>query len=91
MSYHCFSEKHQTAREPHQCIWCCHVILRGSKYVRERSIFDGHHQNFAWHEACRADAIAGWEAGADKEFISDNEMPFFALYQIEVSAQEPRP
>ncbi|MDO9364646.1 MAG: hypothetical protein Q7T60_17090 [Sphingopyxis sp.] len=89
MGYHCFSEKLTTAKAQHRCIWCCHQILTGSKYVREHSVYDGHHQNFAWHEACRAHAVAGWKDGADEEFISGNEMPFFALYQLECAAPTP--
>lgn len=87
MGYHCFSEKRQTARRNHRCIWCGNVVLAGSRYVRENSIYDGRHQNFAWHEACRADALAGWRAGADEEFIAgDAEMPFFSLWQMEAQA-----
>lgn len=87
MSYHCFSEKLTTAKDVHRCIWCGHRILTASKYIRERSIYDGHHQNMAWHEACRSDALAGWRAGHDEEFMPhDAEMPFFALYQLEATS-----
>lgn len=86
MSYHCFSEKLTTAKDDHRCIWCGHRIMRASKYIRERSIYDGRHQNMAWHEACRADALSGWRAGHDEEFMRyEAEMPFFALYQLEAA------
>lgn len=86
MTYHLFSERKARARKPHACIWCCLQILPGSTYVREHSVYDGSWQNFAWHEACRADAITWFNETREEEFISGHEMPFYALYQIEVAA-----
>ena len=86
MSYHCFSEKLTTAKDDHRCIWCGHRILRASKYIRERSIYDGRHQNMAWHEACRSDANSAYRHCSEYEFMpGDNEMPFFALYQLDAA------
>lgn len=85
MTYSCLSRKRVRARKEHHCIWCCHPTLVGSAYVRENSVYDGHFQNFAWHEACRKDADDHFDAGGDEEFTSGNEMPFHALYQLEVT------
>lgn len=87
MSYHCFSDRRTVARKSHRCVWCSHAILLGSTYRRERSVYDGHHQNFAWHEACRSDADQWFAETGIEEFFTDNDMPFYALYQIEASAE----
>ncbi|WP_331373817.1 hypothetical protein [Sinorhizobium chiapasense] len=86
MSYSLLSRSATRARKEHRCIWCCHRILIGSQYVRENSTYDGHFQNFAWHEACRKDADNHFDEYGDNEFTSGNEMPFQALYQLEISA-----
>lgn len=87
MTYHLFSDRRTKARKRHACIWCCCAILPGSVYVREHSVYDGGFQNFAWHEACHADATEWFaEAGGETEFISGHEMPFHALYQLEAAA-----
>lgn len=86
MTYHCFSRDLVTARKQHCCIWCCHPILVGSHYVRERSVYDGGFQNFAWHEACRKEADDWFDQTREEEFISGNEMPFVALYKLEATA-----
>lgn len=85
MSYSLLSRAAVKARKAHSCIWCCHPILPGSQYVREASIYDGHHQNFAWHEACRKDADDYFDDGGCEEFTSGNNMPFHALYELEAS------
>ena len=83
MSYHCFSEVSKLAQKKHRCIWCWNPILEGSTYIRERSVSDGTFQNHTWHEACRDDADKWFTAQGEGEFVSDNEMPFFALYRLE--------
>ena len=82
MTYHLFSEKRVVARKQHRCIWCCLPTLVGSHYIREHSVYDGHWQNFAWHEQCRADALEWFKEG-EAEFTSGNEMPFRPLYELE--------
>ncbi|MQW06623.1 hypothetical protein [Sinorhizobium meliloti] len=85
MSYSLLSRTLAKSRKEHQCIWCCHQILTGSHYVREISTYDGHFQNFAWHEACRKDADQYFVESGAEEFTSGNEMPFHALYELEAS------
>ncbi|BCH56029.1 hypothetical protein RvVAR031_36390 [Agrobacterium vitis] len=86
MSYNLLSRKLTRSTKQHQCVWCCHSIIRGSYYVREISTYDGHFQNFAWHESCRKDADQYFEDGNHEEFTSGNDMPFFALYEIEAKS-----
>jgi hypothetical protein len=88
MAYHLFSEKLSVARKPHRCIWCCLPTLVGSTYIREHSVYDGGWQNFAWHEQCRADAMAYFRETREEEFVSGNDMPYHALYQLERQANE---
>lgn len=52
MSYHLFSKMVVAARKPHTCIWCWQRVERGDVYYREASVYDGRHQNFAWHWDC---------------------------------------
>ncbi|KQZ96796.1 hypothetical protein ASD74_05945 [Rhizobium sp. Root564] len=85
MSYALLRRATVKARKSHACIWCCNEVLPGSQYIRENSIYDGHHQNFAWHEACRHDAERYFDDGGCEEFTSGQEMPFHALYQLETS------
>jgi len=84
MAYHLFRRLLVTARKDHHCIWCCDRILSGSRYLREASVFDGRHQDFAWHEACNKAARDYFADGGDETFISGEEMPFRALYDLEV-------
>lgn len=86
MTYHCFSKQQTRARKKHVCIWCCQYVLVGSRYIREHSVYDGQWQNFAWHEACLQDAEAHFDETREEEFISGNEMPFYALYKLECAA-----
>lgn len=87
MSYSLLNRSAVSARKEHRCIWCCCAILTGSQYVREASTYDGHFQNFAWHEACRKDADDYFDDVGEGEFTSgENDMPFFALYQLERDA-----
>lgn len=58
MSYTLLSETRPIARKEHRCIWCGQAILKGEKYVAERSVFDGEMQNHHWHPECLTDARA---------------------------------
>lgn len=89
MSYHLFSKTLRTASKPHHCIWCCLPTLVGSKYIREHSVYDGHFQNHAWHEACWADSQSYFAETREEEFISGNDMPFYALYALEAKGAQP--
>lgn len=86
MTYHCFSKRRRIARKNHRCTWCHWPVLMGSVYRRERSIYDGEFQNFAWHEACWKDAQEWFDETGQEEYVSGNPMPFFALYQLETAA-----
>lgn len=86
MSYSLLSRKQTVARKQHHCIWCCCPILAASHYVRESSTYDGHFQDFAWHEACRKDADDYFGNGESEFTPGDADMPFHALYRLEVSA-----
>lgn len=83
MSYSLLKRSATKARKEHVCIWCCFPILSGSQYVRETSTYDGHFQNFAWHEACRKDADEYFGNGEIEFTPGDAEMPFLALYELE--------
>lgn len=85
MTYSLLSRKATKARKTHSCIWCCSLVSAGSQYVRECSTYDGHFQNFAWHEACRKAADTYFDESGNEEFTSGNEMPFYALYQLEMT------
>ena len=86
--YHMFSRALTRARKPHRCIWCSRPVLLGSYYLREHSVFDGSFQNFAWHEACNADAQQFFKGSDEEEFHSGNDMPFSALYDLEIGAHQ---
>ena len=73
--YHLFSKKWQAARKPHACIWCCEAIIPMEVYLRESSIYDGHHQNFAWHWDCWFDAKVNYFDHGEEEFTSGNDRP----------------
>lgn len=76
MSYTLISEVAHVARKRHRCIWCNEQIQIGTRYIRERSFFDGEPQSHKWHPECRDAAIAGWNAGDDAEFYpGENERP----------------
>jgi len=76
MSYALLSEVTHNARKRHRCIWCGEPILVGTRYIRERSIYDGEPQSHKWHPECRDAAHSGWDAGDDAEFYpGENERP----------------
>ena len=56
MIYSLLSETWPIAKKRHRCIWCGEPILTGDKYLREKSVFDGHMQNHAWHPECDEDS-----------------------------------
>lgn len=85
MAYHLFSRRLVVARKDHRCVWCFNPILSGSRYLREASIFDGRHQDFAWHEACNKAAQDYFADTGDETFISGEEMPSRALYDLEIA------
>lgn len=85
MSYHLFTLRPRRARKPHRCVWCSLAILPGSIYLREASVYDGAHQDFAWHEACNAAAMDWLAETQETEFVSGNDMPFYALYKLEAA------
>ncbi len=84
--YHLFSRVQTRARKRHRCIWCYNSILADSTYLREKSVYDGHFQNFAWHEACSKDANDYWHETGEAEFTSGMDMPFYELYKLECEA-----
>ena len=86
MTYHAFSKRLTTARVEHHCVWCCYPIPAGFRYVRERSVYDGTFQNFAWHDACLAAAYEWFEETGCEEFSSGHTMPWLALFQLELQA-----
>lgn len=54
MNYTLLSEVERTARKTHRCIWCWQLITVGSRYMDERSVYDGDMQHHKWHPECRA-------------------------------------
>lgn len=75
MSYHLFSARWVNARKPHGCIWCGGRVERGDVYRREKSIYDGNHQNFSWHWDCWFDAKVNYFDHGETEFSTDYERP----------------
>lgn len=76
MSYHLFSKTWQPARKPHACIWCGDRIRLLEVYLREKSIYDGHHQNHAWHWDCWFFAQVEYFNQGEEEFSArSNERP----------------
>jgi hypothetical protein len=70
MSYALLSETFPVAKKRHRCIWCGQHIEPGEKYRRERSVYDGSMQDFAWHPECADDQQEGLRSGDDAEFIA---------------------
>lgn len=92
MSVSTLSRKRSTARKPHQCVWCGCSVLTGSRYERQHIIIDGEFQSNAWHEACLTGFDGFWKETREEEFIpGEQEMPFFALYQMEATTPSPQP
>ena len=75
MGYHLFEAKWVAARKSHGCVWCACRIERNEVYRREHSIYDGSHQNFAWHWDCWFDAKVNYFNQGEEEFISGMERP----------------
>jgi hypothetical protein len=75
MSYRAFSKTWTEARKAHRCIWCEQKIVPLEIYLREHSIYDGNHQNFAWHWDCYFDAAENYFKYGEEEFSPGNERP----------------
>lgn len=75
MTYHLFSKQWLGARKAHRCIWCDGKIAATEVYLRERSIYDGQHQNHAWHWDCWFDAQVNYFDQGEEEFTSGMERP----------------
>lgn len=76
MSYTLLSESHPVARKKHRCIWCGESIQPGEKYRRERGVFDGNMQDFAWHPECAQAQLDEIRATGEPEFFAyENERP----------------
>lgn len=75
MTYHLFSAKWLQARKPHWCIWCSHRIVKLDIYLREASIYEGRHQNHAWHWDCWFDAKVNYFDQGETEFCSGMDRP----------------
>ena len=75
MSYHLFSRKAVIARKAHVCIWCCQHVERNDVYYREQSVYDGAHQNFAWHWDCWHDSRVNYFDSYGEEFTSGQDRP----------------
>jgi hypothetical protein len=52
VSYDLLSTTKPIARKEHRCIWCGQKIVKGERYLAERSVFDGEMQNHHWHFEC---------------------------------------
>ena len=70
VSYHLFSCDETKARKQHRCIWCGEMVEQGNRYLREKSVYDGAFQDFAWHPECKQDQENDINNGGDCEFIS---------------------
>lgn len=84
MSFHEFSRNLMVARKPHSCIWCSQVVPAGDVYYRQRSVYDGAFQNFAWHWDCYFNSMSyfrGEDYGNGVEFASGQERPLTAPFR----------
>ncbi len=52
MSYQLLNSSTPKARKEHRCEYCGEKILVGETYLREKSVYDGHMQNCAFHPEC---------------------------------------
>lgn len=92
MSYSLLRLRRIRARRAHSCIWCGRPIGCQSIYWREKSVYDGYFQNFAWHEACRKDSQDNHFSSYVEEFTpGENEQPFRNLAMVDavLNALEP--
>lgn len=81
MTYHLFSKKWHGARKPHTCVWCYGRIVKTEVYLREKSIFEGHHQNHAWHWDCWFDAQENYFKHGESEFTSGMDRPLMLPFR----------
>lgn len=78
MSYSLISQTQVTARKDHKCIWCGQVVPKSTSYLRERSTYDGHWQNFPWHLECKRSSFEHFRYAED--FVPyENERPDYRL------------
>jgi hypothetical protein len=76
VSYQLISERTHKALKRYRCIWCGELVLPGTSYVREFSVYYGDVQKHAWHPECRDASAEYFRSGEDDEFMPwDNERP----------------
>lgn len=68
MSYQLLSETQPIARKDYPCVWCPETILKGFKYVREVSKYDGWFQDHHWHPECYLAAKEFFREYGEDEF-----------------------
>lgn len=81
MTYSLLSETTPRAVKEHRCIWCGEQIAVGNLYVRERSVYDGHMQNFAWHRECRRDSQKHFTSYEEEFEPFENTRPDYRLVE----------
>lgn len=72
MHYQLIKESFPVAKKEHRCIWCGEDILKGEKYRKEVSVFNGI-QHHSWHLECNS--------ASEKYFQEDG--PEFDAYENE--------
>jgi len=76
MSYQLLSESKPKARKEHRCVWCYQKIIIGETYRREKSVYDGEIQNFAWHLECDEACKEEYKISGECEFSpGENDRP----------------
>lgn len=84
MSYSLVSQRRVQSIKPHKCDWCGMIIPKGTRYVREKSTYDGYWQDSAWHEACRKHSYEHFRYAEEFEPLEmDN--PFPCLTALDAS------
>lgn len=59
----------RVARKAHRCIWCGGELAKGTPYLDERSVYDGHFQQQRWHPECHAYSAVVADSSGEFEFI----------------------
>lgn len=74
--YSFLSLAERTARKPHTCIWCGEDIEVGTRYLDERSVYEGEMQLHRWHPECLPACRSALREAGDEGFEAyQNERP----------------
>lgn len=84
MSFHQIGVQIVVARKAHCCTWCGDTIPTGTRYQRQRAVYDGSAYSAAWHEECKVAWEQEYRIWREEEFTPhENERLFPGLAQID--------